>query len=74
VVPEWVRNAFGLEGEAEELSGGSRPCFRIGDVVVKKLHATSLENEHSLELAPWLAAVLSEIDEVGFRLARPRAQ
>jgi Ser/Thr protein kinase RdoA (MazF antagonist) len=41
--------------------------------VVKRLHARSLETEHSLELAPWLAGELARVDEEGFRLARPVA-
>jgi Ser/Thr protein kinase RdoA (MazF antagonist) len=38
--------------------------------VVKQLHACSLETEHSLELAPWLAGELTHVEEDGFRLAR----
>jgi hypothetical protein len=42
-------------------------------VVVKRLHARSLETQHSLELAPWLAGELAHVEEEGFRLARPVA-
>jgi hypothetical protein len=42
-------------------------------VVVKRLHARSLETEHSLELAPWLAGELAHVEETGFRLGRPVA-
>ena len=42
-------------------------------MVVKQLHARSLETEHSLELAPWLADRLSAVEEQGFRIARPVA-
>jgi cytochrome oxidase assembly protein ShyY1 len=42
-------------------------------VVVKRLHALSLESGHSLELAPWLASELAYVEEEGFRLARPVA-
>jgi Ser/Thr protein kinase RdoA (MazF antagonist) len=45
----------------------------VGDVVVKRLHARSLETERSLELLPWLAGELAHIEEEGFRLARPVA-
>lgn len=64
---------FRLEGQARRLPGGSRPAFRVGDVVVKRLHARSLETEHSLELAPWLAGELARVEEQGFRIARPVA-
>ncbi|MGD9029856.1 MAG: phosphotransferase [Anaerolineae bacterium] len=42
-------------------------------MVVKQLHARSLESEHSLELAPWLAGKLARVEGEGFRLARPIA-
>jgi hypothetical protein len=71
MIPEYVREMFRLEGPAEPLHGGSRPAYRCGHVIVKQLHRTSLETEHSLELAPWLAGELSRIEEKGFRLARP---
>jgi len=62
---------FRLEGPVEPLPGGSRPAYRCGHVVVKQLHRTSLETEHSLALAPWLAGELSRIEEMSFRLGRP---
>jgi uncharacterized protein (TIGR02569 family) len=73
LIPEHVNRAFGLAGPVLRLTGGSRPAYRVGDVVLKQLHATSLETEHSLALAPWLAAALAPLQEEGFRLARPIA-
>lgn len=73
MIPQHVRAMFRLEGPAERLPGGSRPAYRVGNVVVKQLHARSLETGHSLELAPWLAGELAQVEEKGFRLARPLA-
>ena len=70
-IPSHVSEMFGLEGPVEPLHGGTRPAYRCGHVVVKQLHRTSFETEHSLELAPWLAGELSHVEEQGFRLARP---
>lgn len=72
-IPEHVRQAFALEGVAQRLSGGSQVAYRIGDVVIKRLVATSFENPHSLALAPWMAEQLVGIPEDGFRIARPVA-
>ena len=72
VIPRTVLDSFRLPLDSfEELSGGSRPVFRVGDAVLKKIHATSLESDHSLELAPWLQEQLASIKENGFRIARP---
>jgi len=60
-----------MTGPAVRLSGGTRSAFRVGDLVLKRLHAGSLETEHSLELAPWLAGQLATIKETNFRFARP---
>jgi uncharacterized protein (TIGR02569 family) len=73
VIPEHVREAFSLKGPAERLVGGSRPAYRVGDLVLKRLHTGSFETQHSLELAPWLAHNLAQVEEAGFRLARPVA-
>jgi hypothetical protein len=73
VVPEHVRRAYRLAGKACRLPGGSRDAYRVGDVVVKRLVATSLENPHSLTLAPWLAEQIASVPEAGFRIARPVA-
>ncbi len=71
MVPEHVKAMFGLQGPAVELYGGAQPAYRFGQVVVKQLHARSLETEHSLGLAPWLAGELAPLEEKGFRLSHP---
>ena len=73
VVPEHVRQAYRLAGKARRLPGGVQEAYRVGDVVVKRLVAISLENQHSLTLAPWLAEQIAGIPEAGFRIARPVA-
>lgn len=73
MIPEHVRQAFALEGVVQRLSGGSQAAYLIGDVVIKRLVATSFENPHSLALAPWIAEQLAGIPEGGFRIARPVA-
>lgn len=72
MIPTTVLDSFGLpHTSCQELSGGSRPVYRVGNVVLKKLYATSLESEHSLELVPWLQEHLASVRENGFRIARP---
>jgi uncharacterized protein (TIGR02569 family) len=66
-----VLDAFGLAGPPRVMSGGTRPAYRVGDVVLKQLHQTSLENSHSLDLFSWLAPSLRDVTERGFRLAKP---
>jgi hypothetical protein len=66
-----VLAAFGAAGPVRPLAGGSRPVFRAGDLVFKRIGPTSLEHDRSLELFPWLATVLSRLPTGGFRLARP---
>lgn len=73
MIPEHVKESFGLGGSIEHLPGGTEPAYRAGNVVIKQIHAGSLETEHSLELAPWLAGELAQVEERGFRLARPVA-
>jgi Ser/Thr protein kinase RdoA (MazF antagonist) len=73
MIPEHVKESFGLAGPIEHLPGGTEPAYRAGNVVVKRIHAGSLETEHSLELAPWLAGELAQVEAHGFRLARPVA-
>ncbi len=73
MIPDHVRKAYHLKGPARRLPGGSRPVYRVADVVVKQLHPTSLETPYSLELAPWLAGLLAAVSEDGFRVARPIA-
>lgn len=63
--------AFDVDEPIVVLGGGTRRAFRAGDVVLKRLHPTSLEHQASLELFPWLAEVLAAVPEHGFRLAKP---
>jgi hypothetical protein len=60
-----------LTGTATRLFGGSGVTYRLGSVVLKRLHRMSFESQHSLVLAPWLAAELAQIEQVGFRLSIP---
>jgi Ser/Thr protein kinase RdoA (MazF antagonist) len=66
-----VLEQFGLRGDPTPLPGGSRPVYRVGDVVLKRLRSGSLEHDRSLDLAPWLAEVLASLHQVGFRMPRP---
>ena len=71
MIPNHVRQAYLLKGPTHQLSGGSVDVYRVGDLVVKQLHPTSLETPHSLQLAPWLAALLIDVPRDGFRISRP---
>src|SRR5215212_6027372 len=62
---------FGVDGAADVLPGGSRPMFRIGNIVLKRLSPTALEHDRSLDLVPWLSEWLSRLPQEGFRLPRP---
>jgi hypothetical protein len=70
MLPEEIRDGFGAVGEPDILCAGSS-TVRIGDLVIKKLDPTSLENDRSFELATWLGDILSAVSGSGFRLARP---
>lgn len=73
MIPEYVRRAFGLSGEVQELAGGSSPVYRVDNIVIKQIHSTSLETPHSLELAPWVSKHLAGVLPKGFRIAYPIA-
>jgi Ser/Thr protein kinase RdoA (MazF antagonist) len=73
MIPDYVRQAYALQGPARLLPGGSVKVYRVGDLVLKQIHRTSLETPHSLELTPWLAELIAGIAEDGFRIARPVA-
>lgn len=62
---------FNLTGALELLPGGSTKTFRVGNVVLKHIRETSLENNHSLDLIQWIADFSMTIQQVGFRLPRP---
>jgi hypothetical protein len=64
---------FGLQGPIEQLAGGSRPSFRVGHAVLKQIKETSLENNHSPQLAQWIAEFTTRLDQRGFRLPQPIA-
>jgi len=70
MLPEHVLDAFNLSGPIQPLSGGTVSVYRVGNLVIKPLMPTSLENPHSLVLAPWLAENFANLTEQGFRLTR----
>src|SRR6266700_3711630 len=49
-----VSDAFNIQASPEQLSGGSQPTFKVGNVVLKRVKETSLENNHSPELIQWM--------------------
>lgn len=63
--------AFGASGAMETLRGGSRPAYRVGALVLKQIHQTSLEHNDSRRVWDWLAPYLHGLDDNGFRLAKP---
>jgi hypothetical protein len=71
MLPSHVSEAFDLRGPVQSLPGGSVDVYRAGNLVLKRIHQTSLENQHSLELLPWLGEQLEHVTQDGFRLSRP---
>src|SRR2546426_9077570 len=65
-----VSDAFNLQASPEPLSGGSQPTFKVGNVVLKRVKETSLENNHSPELIEWIAEFSQDLKQDGF--ASPR--
>jgi uncharacterized protein (TIGR02569 family) len=63
VIPRHVLDAFGLTGPVDHLSGGEGQSVRVGSVVLKPAEDGDETN--------WAAALLSRLDEDGFRIARP---
>ena len=63
---------FNLTGAPVPLPGGSASVYRSGDWVLKKIRATSLENQRSPELAAWIAAFSETCQQDGFRLPAQR--
>jgi lincosamide nucleotidyltransferase A/C/D/E len=61
---EEVLEAFGARGEPEPLAGGTGRAWRVGDLVFKPLDAD----------VAWQHEVLSEVEEDGFRVERPRPE
>src|SRR5215469_5056996 len=62
-----VLDAFNLQASPEPLSGGSQPTFKVGNVVLKRVKETSLDNNHSPELIAWIAAFSHTLTQDGFR-------
>jgi hypothetical protein len=65
-----VSDAFNLQASPEPLSGGSQPTFKVGNVVLKRVKETSLENNHSPELIEWIAEFSQTLKQDGFRFPR----
>jgi hypothetical protein len=61
---------FGVDGEQIKLPGGSVETFRVQNVVFKPIEETSLENNHSLALAGWIAEFSSTLPQNGFRIPK----
>ncbi len=61
---------FGIHGELVKLPGGTRDVFRSGDVVFKLIKERSLENNHSPQLAGWIAEFSSTLPQEGFRIPK----
>jgi hypothetical protein len=70
--PAGALRAFGLTGDVEALPGGTRRVYRVGDVVLKHIRDTSLENNGSRDLVQWIAGIFDTLPQVGFRVPRPR--
>lgn len=71
--PTAVLRQFRLDGPTKRLSGGSEPTYRVGDVVLKRVGETSLENNHSPTLVQWIAAFTPHLGGEGYRLPQPIA-
>src|SRR4051812_43101220 len=55
--------AFGVRDEPVALTGGEGLAFRVGDVVLKRVH--------DVAEAEWTQSTLAGIDQDGFRVATP---
>ena len=58
-----TRRAFGSKGEPVPLDGGEGLTFRVGDLVVKRVHD---ESE-----AAWTQQLMSQVRQEGFRIPEP---
>lgn len=65
-------DAFSIQASPEQLSGSSQPTFKVGNVVLKRVKETSLENNHSPELIQWIAEFSQALKQDGFRFPRAR--
>ncbi len=68
--PKSALQEFQLIGELSVLPGGSKKTFRAGDVVLKHVAETSLENNHSQELIQWIGDFSERVVQEGFRIPR----
>lgn len=71
MIPQHVIKAFNIKESICELTGGCQKVYRAGNVVVKRIFSDSLESQHSVPLALWLAEIFNTIADDGFRLSRP---
>jgi uncharacterized protein (TIGR02569 family) len=60
-----VRDGFGCRGEPVALVGGEGSSYRVGPVVLKRVH--------DVGEAEWIQATLAGIEQDGFRVAAPIA-
>ncbi len=67
---EQIATQFGIRAIPEQLPGGSQPTFRVGNIVLKRVKETSLENNHSPELIQWIAEFSHTLEETGFRFPK----
>jgi len=65
-----VSDAFNIQASPEPLSGGSQPTLKVGNVVLKRVKETSLENNHSPELIQWIAEFSQALKQHGFRFPK----
>jgi uncharacterized protein (TIGR02569 family) len=65
-----VLDTFNFQASPEQLSGGSQPTFKVGNVVLKRVKETSLENNHSPELIQWIAEFSQVLKQDGFRFPK----
>jgi len=67
---ESILNTFNLASNVEKLPGGSTGVYRVANLVLKHVTETSLENNHSPDLAGWIAEFSAKVRQDGFRLPR----
>jgi hypothetical protein len=65
-----VINRFGANATPEKLPGGSVEVSRVGNIVIKHISETSLENNHSPQLAGWIAEFSATLPQDGFRIPK----
>jgi hypothetical protein len=65
-----IADTFNIQASPEQLSGGSQPTFKVGNVVLKRVKETSLENNHSPELIEWIAEFSQALKQEGFRFPK----